>query len=127
MTCRQIRTIASLGKSIEKHGQSLVDVAKIDANQKEKLAKMQAKEKEKERVHQERGELRSALRDLKGEKRSLLIQHAAETQKRNKVMADVIMEQVSDIQMDIEWNSNKLASLADTPKKSNSTPDSAYD
>ena len=78
-------------------------------------------------VHQERGELRSALRNLKGEKRSLLIQHAAETQNRNKVMADAIMEQVSDIQMDIEKNTNKLALLADTPKKSNSTPDSSFD
>jgi hypothetical protein len=115
--------IASLGKSIEKHGQSLLDVAKIDANQKEKLAKMQVKEKQKERVHQERLELRSEIRELKGEKRSLLIQHATESQKKNRVLADAIMEQVSDIQMDIEKNSNKLASLADTPKKSNSTPD----
>ncbi len=115
--------IASLGKSIEKHGQSLVDVAKIDANQKDKFAKMQAKEKQKERVHQEMAELRSEIRKLKGEKRSLIIQHAAESQKKNSVLADAIMEQVSDIQMDIEQNSNKLASLADTPRKRNSTPD----
>lgn len=61
--------MATLGKSIiiEKHGQSLLHVAKVDADQKEK-----------ERVHQAQSEIQSTLRQLAGEKRSLLIQHAAE-------------------------------------------------
>ncbi len=45
--------MVSLGKSIEKHGQSLIDVARIDAKQKVTLAKMQEEENEKDRMHRE--------------------------------------------------------------------------
>ena len=105
--------MASLGNSIEKHGQSLVSVAKIDAQQKEK-----------ERVHQFQTEIRNTLRHLAGEKRSLMKQYAAETQKRNKVMVDAIMEQIKEIKNDIEMNNCELASLDTTPKKKNLTPES---
>ena len=44
--------VASLGKSIAKHADSLVSVARIDAKQKVTIAKMQAEEKEKDRNHQ---------------------------------------------------------------------------
>ena len=108
--------MATLGKSIENHGKSLVRVAKIEAD-----------EKEKERVHQVQSEIRSILRQLAGEKRSLLIQHVAETQKKNKVMADAIMEQIEEIQMDIDRNNRELVSLDNTPKKRNRTPESAED
>ena len=53
--------IVSLGKSIKKHGQSLVDVAKIESKQKEKMAKLQAEEKEKERNHQDQVEMRNTI------------------------------------------------------------------
>jgi hypothetical protein len=79
--------IASLGKSIEKHGQSLVEVAKIDSEKKVTLAKMQ----EKKEV---RSQLVETVRKLKGEKRTLLIQHGAELGKGNNVLADTIMAQV---------------------------------
>ncbi len=36
--------MVSLGKSIEKHGQSLIDVVRIDAKQKVTLAKIQEEE-----------------------------------------------------------------------------------
>ena len=56
------------------------------------------------------------------------IQHAAETQKQNKVMALAIMEQIDDIQMEIDRNNEKLLTLLEsTPKKSNTAPESAYD
>ncbi len=61
--------IASLGKSIEKHGQTLVDIAKIDAKAKEK----DRLDKEKERNHTKQSQLNETLRKLKSEKRSLLI------------------------------------------------------
>ncbi len=57
--------MALLGKSIEKHGQSLNDVARIDAKQKVTLAKMQEEENEKERIHQECTELRGDLPNCK--------------------------------------------------------------
>jgi hypothetical protein len=63
--------MVSLGKSIEKHGQSLIDVARIDAKQMVTLAKMQEEENEKERMHQEGTELCGDLCKLQGEKRSL--------------------------------------------------------
>ena len=109
--------IATLGKSIEKHGQSLVDVAK-----------MQEKEKDKERVHQDRAQLLSHLRKLKGEKRSLLIQHVEEIEKGRKAVADTIMDQVDDVVMDIDQINEQLESLEQTPKKRNrNTPDSGED
>ncbi len=45
--------VASLGKSIERPGQSLVDVARINVKQKvdQQRSKMHVKEKENERVH----------------------------------------------------------------------------
>jgi hypothetical protein len=52
--------IASLGKSIEKHGQSLVEVAKLDVDKKVTLAKMQEKK-------EMRAQLVETVRKLKGE------------------------------------------------------------
>ena len=106
--------IASLGRSIEHHGQSLVDIAKIEAD-----------EKDKERQHQLKMELRSTLRELGGEKRSLSIQYATESQKKNKVVADVIKEQIDEIEKDIKCNLEALEALEQTPKKTNRTPESA--
>ena len=94
--------IASLGKSIEMHGQSLVDVAKMDA-----------KEKGMERIHK-----------LKGEKRSLMIKHAEETEKGRKAVVDTIMDQITDIAKEIEYITEQLESTQETPKKRNrTTPD----
>ena len=106
--------MASLGTIIEKHAQSLVSVAKIDAQQKEK-----------ERVHQVQTEIQDNLRHLAGKKRLLMIQYAAEMQKKNKVMADAIMEQIEEIKNDIERNNCNLSSMENTPKKKNRTPESA--
>ena len=54
--------IATLVKSIEKHGQSLLHVAKIQEKEKDKERMHQEKEKDKERVHQDRAQLLSHLR-----------------------------------------------------------------
>jgi hypothetical protein len=111
--------IASLGKSIEKHGQTLVDIAKIDAKEKEK----DRLDKEKERNHTKQSQLHETLRKLKGEKRSLLIQYAEEVEKGKKAVADAIMAQVDDIVEDIDDTNKKLQDLEQTPKKRNrSTP-----
>ncbi len=104
--------IASLGKSIEKHGQSLIEVAKIDVDKKVMLAKMQ----EKKEV---RAQLVETVRKLKGEKRSLLIQYGAEVVKGNKALADTIMAQVDDIELDIIDTNNKTEMMQETPKKRN--------
>ena len=67
--------IESLGKSIEKHGQSLVDIAKLDAKEKEMDRREKEKdrrEKEKERIHNIQAQLLNNLQKLKGEKRSRL-------------------------------------------------------
>ena len=56
--------IASLGKSIEKHGQTLVDIAKIYAKEKEK----DRLEKEKEMMGNKQAQLLNNLQKLKGEK-----------------------------------------------------------
>jgi hypothetical protein len=106
--------MALLGKSIEKHGQSLIDVARIDAKQKVTLAKMQEEENEKERVHQECTELHGDLRKLQGEKWSLNIQHAVEVQKKNKVMAETIMDKLKEVMTEIEKTTKKLVSLEKT-------------
>jgi hypothetical protein len=45
--------IATLVKSIEKHGQSLLDVAKMQEKEKDKERVHQEKEKDKERVYQD--------------------------------------------------------------------------
>lgn len=109
--------IASLGKSIEKHGKSLLDVAKMDA-----------KEKGKERMHQERAQLLSDIRKLNGEKRSLLIKHAEETEKGRKAVADTIMDQITDIAKEIEYITEQLESTQETPKKRNrNTPEESGD
>ena len=113
---KQNDDIVSLGRSIEQHGQSLVNVAKIEAGGKEK-----------ERVHQMKMELRSTLRQLGGEKRSLTIQYAAESQKKNKVVADVIKQQILEIEEDIKQNSEALEALESTPKKHNWMLESAID
>ena len=88
---------------------------------------MQAEQKEKDRTHQEKVEMRNTVRQWGGEKRSLLIQYAAESQKKNKAMADAIMEQINHIQMEIDENNNKILLLESTPKKNNKTPESAID
>ncbi len=111
--------IASLGKSIEKHGQSLIEVAKIDADKKVMLAKMQ----EKKEVQ---AQLVETVRKLKGEKRLLLIQYRAEVVKGNKALADTIMAQVNDIELDIIDTNNKIEMMQETTKKRNrNTPESA--
>jgi hypothetical protein len=109
-------TIASLGKSIEKHGQSLVAVAR-----------METQDREKERLRKEKSEIRGAIRELSREKRSLSLQYCSEMQKRNKFMADSIMEQMNDIQMDIEKHEVLLESMTETPKKTNRTPESGVE
>ena len=119
--------LETLGKSIEKHGHSLVSVAKIEAKQQVTIAKLQADEHAKERRHQVQTELRSSLRQLAGEKRTLVIQYAAENQKKNKLVANAIMDQIEDIDAEMKKNSDELAALEATPKKSNRTPDSAID
>ena len=116
-----------MGKSIEEHGKSLVDVAKIEARHKVTIAKMQAEEKVKERQHQVMMEMRSTLQRLAGEKRSLSIQYASESQKKNKVMADVIQKQIAEIEADMKRTSKSLLALESTPKKKNRTPESAID
>ena len=119
--------VSSLGKSIEQHGKSLLDVAKMEAKQKVTIAKMQAEEKAKERQHQLMMEMRSTLRHLAGEKRSLSIQYASESQKKNKVMADVIQDQIAEIEADMKRTSESLLALESTPKKHNRTPESAIE
>ena len=119
--------VSSLGKSIEQHGKSLLDVAKMEAKQKVTIAKMQAEEKAKERQHQLMMEMRSTLRHLAGEKRSLSIQYASESQKKNKVMADVIQDQIAEIEADMKRTSESLLALETTPRKQNRTPESAID
>jgi hypothetical protein len=102
-----LTTIAALGKSIKKHGQSLVAAAR-----------METKDREKERVRKDKSEIRGAIRELSQEKRSLLLQYHLETQKHNKFMADSIMEQMNDIEMEIEKNEAFLESMTATPKNS---------
>jgi hypothetical protein len=109
-------TMASLGKSIEKHGQSLVAAAR-----------METQDREKERVRKDKSEIRGAIRELSREKRSLSLQYHSEMQKRNKFMADSIMEQINDIQMDIEKHEVLLESMTETPKKTNRTPESGVE
>ena len=53
--------IETLGKSIEKHGHSLVSVTKIKAKQQVTIAKLQADEHVKEHQHQVQTELYSSL------------------------------------------------------------------
>ena len=60
-------------------------------------------------------ELRSTLRQLGGEKRSLTIQYATESQKKNKVVADVIKQQILEIEEDIKQNSEAPEALESTP------------
>ena len=116
--------IVSLGKSIEKHGQTLVDIAKIDAEEKEK----DRLEKEKERNHNKQAQLVETLRKLKGEKRSLLIQYAEEVEKGKKAVADAIMAQVDDIAEDIDATNQKIEEFEQTPKKRNrNTPPKTRD
>ena len=62
-----------------------------------------------------------------GKKRSLLIQYAAESQKKNKTLADAIQEQIADIEAKMKDNSVMLASVESTPKKNNKTPESAIE
>ncbi len=106
--------MALLGKSIEKHGQTLIDVARIDAKQKVTLTKMQEEENEKEWMHQECTELRGDLCKLQGEKQSLKIQHAAEVQKKYKVMVEIIMDELKEVMTEIEKTTKKLESLEKT-------------
>jgi hypothetical protein len=116
--------IVSLGKSIEKHGQTLVDIAKIDAEEKEK----DRLEKEKERNHNKQAQLAETLRKLKGEKRSLLIQYAEEVEKGKKAVADAIMAQVDDIAEDIDATNQKIEEFEQTLKKRNrNTPPETRD
>ena len=119
--------IVALRKSIEKHGKSLVDVAHIKARQQDNDTKMKAKQQQREHTHQVKAELRSSICQLLGEKRQLSIHYACEMQKKNKVMADAIMDQMKQIEMEVKENSDKLVSMEDTPKKNNKTPDSSME
>jgi hypothetical protein len=114
--------ISSLGKSIERHGQRLVDIAKIDAKEKEKDRQEKDKdrlEKEKERMHNKQAQLLNNLQKLKGEKRALLIQYAEEVDKGKNAVADAIMAQVDDIVEDIDNTNKKIEELEHTPRKRN--------
>ena len=121
-TTRGNSDMASLGHSIENHGQSLINIAKMELQHKEKIAKMQADENEKERIHRDQVEMRNRIQQLSGEKRTLLLQYAAETQKKNKFMVDAIMEQIHDLEKVIKNKTKELSSSENTPKKNNQTP-----
>ncbi len=86
---------------------------------------MDLENKERDRGHQLEMDARSAIQQLSGEKRLLLLQLAAEPQKKNKIMADAIMEQIEDVGKQIAKHSLELESMESTPKKSNRTPESA--
>ena len=114
--------LGRLSTSIEKHGESMVTVAKIAAVQQESVALLSASQQEKNRIQESANYFRSRINSLRDLKRNLLLQLASSGASVNKPITDAILDEVQKIEMEIDENRNELNSVIGTPQKSNCSP-----
>jgi hypothetical protein len=114
--------LGRLSTSIEKHGESMVTVAKIAAAQQESVALLSASQQEKNRIQESANYFRSRINSLRDLKRNLLLQLASSGASVNKPITDAILDEVQKIEMEIDENRNELNSVIGTPQKSNCSP-----
>jgi hypothetical protein len=111
---------SSLSKSIEKHGETMLEVAKIAALQQQKNREQALAELDSKRVDNCINVLRGRIIDLRDNKMGMFIR-LADPAMQNQAIIDAVMLEVKGIEDEIDMNVEELNSLVATPKKSNST------
>jgi len=111
---------SSLSKSIEKHGETMLEVAKIAALEQQKNREQALAEQDRKRVDNRINFLRGRINDLRDNKRGMVIR-LADPAMQNQAIIDAVMREVNGIEDEIDMNVEELNSLVET-KKSNSTP-----
>ncbi len=112
---------SSLSKSIEKHGETMLEVARFAALEQQKNREQGLAELDSKCVDNRINFLRGRINDLWYNKRGMVIR-LADPAMHNKAIIDAVMREVKGIEDEIEMNVEELNSLMATPKKSNSTP-----
>ena len=103
--------IGMLSASIQKHGESLIEVAKIAALQQE-MDRVQAREES----------ILSRINSLRDTKRNLIIRLASEEGAHDVRVKNAIVEEVEMIEQEIMENMAVLKNRDSTPQKSNRSP-----
>jgi len=113
--------------TIESLGDRNLEVARLEAEQKEKdrkekekdrehqanVAQLEANQREKDRKHQIRMHLRAGIDNLKSERRKLVISLAEHSNKRNKAMVEVFEDQIAEIKTEYKAKEEEICSLLD--------------
>mgnify|MGYP006199143107 FL=1 len=108
---RNKNDIANLTSSIDKHGESLLKVAKIAAFQQER-----------DHVQALESSITSRIDTLCDMKRNLIIRLASNEVTTNIALHDVIVKEVEAIDEEINGNLDKIRTIHDTPQKCNRSP-----
>ncbi len=110
----KLNELGWLSTSIEKHGESMVTLAKIAPAQQESVALLSALQQEKIQIKESANYFRSRINYLHEQKRNLLLQLASSGASINQTIMDAILNEVQKIEMEINENSNELNSVIGT-------------
>ena len=102
-----------MGASIERHGESLVQVAKINADQQEK-----------DRQQARANDIRARINSLRDTKRNLVICLCLAEVASNKSVSDTIAHEITLLEQEIQENIEELNGMINitTPQRSNRSP-----
>ena len=114
--------LGRLSSSIEKHGESIVTVAKIAAAQQESVALLSASQQEKNQIQESANYFCYRINSRRDQKRNLLLQLASSGASINQTITDAILNEEQKIEMEFDENRNKPNSVIGTPQKSNRSP-----
>jgi hypothetical protein len=112
---------SSLGKSIEKHGESMLKVARMAAAEQQKNCKHAHAEQECNRVDNCINFLCGRINDLRDNKRAMVL-WLADPAMQNQTIIDAVLHEVKGIENEIKFNVEEMNSLIAMPMKSNLSP-----
>jgi hypothetical protein len=112
---------SSLGKSIEKHGESMLKVARMAAAEQQKNRKHAHAEQERNRVDNCINFLCGRINNLRDNKRAMVL-WLADPAMQNQTIIDAVLHEVKRIENEIKFNVEEMNTLIATPTKSNHSP-----
>ncbi len=113
-----------MGASIEKHGESIMFLAKTVAAEQEKTRLENRAKKERSRIESRQSDIRARINALRDNKRTMVLRMADPSIANNQAVLNVKIREVKGIEDEIADNVEELNSMIVTPKKSNRSPQS---
>ncbi len=112
---------SSLGKSIEKHGESMLKVARMAAAEQQKNHKHAHAEQERNHVDNRINFLCGRINNLRDNKRAMVL-WLADPAMQNQTIINAVLHKVKGIENEIEFNVEEMNTLIAMPTKSNLSP-----